>query len=351
MTIRIQTSRPYDVHIGEGLLRQAGELLEGCIKPCKVALISDAQVYALYGQSVCASLLQSGYEVCVHTFPPGEASKSIMQLESIWSFLSQNGVTRQDLIVALGGGVTGDLAGFAAACYQRGIPFVQMPTTLLSAVDSSVGGKTAVNLPEGKNQVGAFWQPALVLCDCDTFQTLSKADFASGAAECIKHGMLCDAAYYRELESGALWTQTPRLAARSVEIKASYVIGDEQDKGKRNNLNFGHTPAHGIELLSGFTIPHGHAVAMGMRIMTRAAERMGICQEGTASRLAKALDTYGLLRSVPYTAKDIASAAYADKKRMGDIITLIVPEKIGACTQLPVALEQVESIFALGMEA
>lgn len=349
-TIDVRVEKPYQVMIGHGLLQNAGELLRPYLRPCKVALISDDQVYMLYGKTVREALVKVGFEVLPYPFLHGEQAKSVEQLAAIWAFLSENTFTRGDLLVALGGGVTGDLTGFAAACYLRGMTYVQMPTTLLAAVDASVGGKTAINLPAGKNLVGAFWQPHAVLCDCDTFKTLPPEHYKSGIAESLKHGVLYDRALFETIAYGEIANEIEAIVSRCVAIKADVVAGDERDVGNRQLLNLGHTPAHGIEMLSGYAIAHGHAVAIGMCIMARAAEAMGICAQGASDAIATALARHGLPVACAYSPDALAAAAMGDKKRMGDVITLVLPEEIGRCRLQKIEVSKLCDVFRMGME-
>lgn len=349
--IPVMAQKPYEVCIGRGLLEKAGELLAARAQPRRVALLSDDNVYMLYGKTVRQSLEQAGYDVFPYPFVHGEQAKSVDQLALIWAFLCENQFTRGDLMLALGGGVTGDLTGFAAACYQRGVPYVQMPTTLLAAVDASVGGKTAVNLPAGKNLVGAFWQPEIVLCDCDTFATLSPEDYRSGVAESLKYGVLSDRALFDDIANGDMAERIEDIVARCIAIKAELVMRDERDHGQRQLLNLGHTVAHGVEVLSGFAVPHGHAVAIGMCVIARAAERMRVCTRGVAEEIAGALVKNGLPTASPYPADALANAALGDKKRRGDTITLVLPEEIGKCRLHPADVADLPDIFRMGMEA
>ena len=262
-TVTVSASRPYAVHIGGGLLDRAGELLAGATKSRRCAVVTDSAVGPLYGDRVLAALERAGFAPLLFTFPAGERSKNLSTYGQILDFFAKNRLTRSDLAVALGGGVTGDMAGFAAATYQRGVDYVQIPTTFLAASDSSVGGKTAVDLAEGKNLVGAFWQPRLVICDTDTFRTLPGEVFDDGAAETVKHGLIADRDFLRLLMTGDLRERIDDVVRRNVEIKAAVVAEDEFEGGRRKILNFGHTLGHAIEQLSGFAITHGHAVARG----------------------------------------------------------------------------------------
>ncbi len=347
--VRIGTDAPYDVLVGGGLLRQAGARIAELAAPCRAVLVTDSNVAPLYAGTVEESLCAAGFAVTRHVFPAGEAHKNMETLTGILTALAEAGLTRTDLVVALGGGVTGDMAGLAASLYLRGVRYVQLPTTLLAAVDSSVGGKTAIDFAGRKNIVGAFYQPSLVLCDTGTFRTLTPELYRDGLAESIKYGVICDAALF---ERFAL-EETPdmeEIVTRCVAIKGDIVAQDEHDTGLRQLLNYGHTPGHAIEACSRYGVSHGHAVATGMLIMARAASRAGICTDGTARRLEQALQKAGLPVSTPYSAAALAAAALADKKRKGSDITLVVPEQMGRCILYRVPVTELASFFALGME-
>lgn len=328
-TVTVRTSRAYPVHIGGGLLAQCGGLIAGVTAARACAVITDSTVGPLYADGVCRSLEQAGLRPHLYTFPAGEQSKNLTTYSQILDFLAQSRLTRSDLIVALGGGVTGDMAGFAAATYQRGVDYVQIPTSFLAASDSSVGGKTAVDLPSGKNLVGAFWQPRMVLCDTDTFRTLPAEAFADGAAETVKHGLIADGDFFRFLMTEDIHRHIDQVVRRNVEIKAAVVAEDERESGRRKLLNFGHTLGHAIEKSSNFTITHGHAVAIGMVLAARAGEKLGLSSGGTLDTVLACCRRFGLPSECPYPAEDLYRAATGDKKRSGGHIDVVVLEKIG----------------------
>lgn len=346
--VHVGTEKPYDALIGTRLLEDAGAILSAHTKARKIALISDDVVAGLYLETVRQSLSHSGFEVAPFCFPAGEPSKSLDVLQKLYAHLARHQITRGDMLLALGGGVVGDLVGFAAATWLRGVPFAQMPTTLLAAVDASVGGKTAVNLPEGKNLVGAFWQPSLVLCDCGTFDTLPAAVFADGIAESLKHGVLRDRELFELTKNGGARKDAASLVARNMRIKAEFVLEDERDVGRRQLLNFGHTIGHAIETLSGLSIPHGHAVAIGMASMARAAERLSLCEMPLAAEIEAALIQCGLPTRSPYPTDALVEAALRDKKRSAGTITLVMPKRIGECVLHAVPIEELPDIFKLG---
>ena len=349
-TIPVRVQPPYLVTIGPGLLAESGERLRALLGPCRIAVITDSTTALLYLGTVTASLETAGFSVCSHIFPAGEGHKNLSTLEQILEFLAAEHLTRSDCVAALGGGVTGDMAGFAAAVYLRGIRYVQLPTTLLAAVDSSVGGKTAVDLAAGKNLAGAFCQPAAVICDTDCLKTLPPDVFADGAAEAIKTGVLSDAGLFALFEDGTLTAAPGEVIARCVRYKAGVVERDEKEQGERRLLNLGHTLGHAIEKCSGFCIPHGHAVAAGLAVIARAAEALGWTEEPLAARIAACLAKNGLPTGTDYAAESLAEAALSDKKRSGGTITLVVPRRIGRCELKTIPVGELLPVIAAGVE-
>ena len=349
-SIQVRTSPAYTVAIGPGLLRGCGSRMRALLSPCHVAVITDSTVAPLYLETVTGSLQAAGFSVSSYVFPAGESHKTMATLSAILEFLAGEHLTRTDCIAALGGGVTGDMAGFAAAVYLRGIRYVQLPTTLLSAVDSSVGGKTAIDLTAGKNLAGAFLQPAAVLCDTDCLASLPPAVLADGAAEAVKTGILCDESLFSLFENDTLTADPADVIARCVAYKAGVVERDEREQGERKLLNLGHTVGHAIEKCSGYTIPHGHAVGAGLAVMARAAEAMGWTQSPIADRIAACLAKCGLPTGTAFDAGALAAAAAADKKRSGGDITLVVPVKIGRCVLKKVPVSELLPIIRAGLE-
>lgn len=347
-SVLVQTGHPYEVLVGNGLLAQGGGLIAEKIKPCAAAVITDDTVDILFGSAVEASLKKAGFRVCRIVFPHGEASKNLLTLSAVLEQLAAHQITRTDLIVALGGGVTGDLAGFAAAVYLRGIRFVQIPTTFLAAIDSSVGGKTAVDLAAGKNLAGAFWQPELVICDCETLKTLPEQYFLDGMGEAVKYGMAFDKTLLPLLGDGVSG-RLPDIIARCVAIKAGVVAQDERDTGERRKLNFGHTVGHAIERCANFSITHGQAVAIGMVVITRACVKRGITPPETLKTLLDTLTACGLPAACGYSAEALAGAALGDKKRRGDQLALILPTAVGGCTVWNIAVDALESWIKQGL--
>ena len=348
--IPVRAGREYEVVVGRGLLEKSGALLIEAVGNCKLAIVTDSNVERLYLNVVQSSLRQVGYDVCSFAFPAGESAKRMHTLSDILEFLAENRISRGDCVVALGGGVTGDLTGFAAGCYLRGVRYVQMPTTLLAAVDSSVGGKTAVDLSAGKNLAGLFYQPSLVVCDPDCFSTLPDDEFANGAAEAIKTGILDGEVLFRLFEAGDVRDSVDEIVARCVAFKAAVVEADEFDGAVRNTLNLGHTAGHAIELCSDYTIPHGQAVAIGLAIIARASETLGEATEPIAERIRQTLIQNGLPVTSPFSPEQLAKAALSDKKRTGDSIRLVIPRRIGECVLKTIPVSELLSVFRAGME-
>ena len=342
-TVTVNASKTYDVKIGPKLLSTIGEEAKTFPKAEKVCIVSDSTVWPLYGEIVQNSLVNAGFIVTNFIFPAGEESKNGIVYLDLMNHLALSQLTRSDLIVALGGGVVGDLAGFAAATFLRGIRFIQVPTTLLAAVDSSVGGKTAIDLPSGKNLCGAFCQPSLVLCDTDTLNTLPQPIFRDGCAEVIKYGVLYDADLFAELERDGLDFQRESVIARCVAWKRDVVVEDEFDTGARMKLNLGHTIGHGVEAHSNFTISHGSAVAIGMAIVSRASK----CPD--ADRIIRCLTQFGLPTETEQNANDIYNYTLSDKKRSGQTVNLIIPHTIGDCRIVPTDVGMLKTFIEEGM--
>lgn len=352
--ITINASRTYDVITAPGLLNQSGQLIRQDLgeKTTKVCIVTDDNVSQLYRAPLKESLKEAGFEVVSFVFPHGESYKSLATVSKLLDFLAYKQLTRSDAIIALGGGIVGDLAGFAAATYLRGIQFVQMPTTLLAAVDSSVGGKTGVNLSAGKNLAGAFWQPSLVLFDTDTISTLSQELLLDGVAESIKAGIIADRDFFTYIDQVEDLTDpevVTALSSRAIWIKQQVVEADERDTGVRQLLNLGHTIGHAIEKCSNFSISHGHAVAMGMVIIARAAQKNGWSGEDCLTPIVNILDKFGFPLDCPYSAAELTKAALKDKKRTGDTITLVIPVTLGNCQLKQLATDELESFIEGGL--
>lgn len=343
-TVRVSASKEYDVVIGSGILDSLGEKCVSLFGKSRAAVITDSNVAPLWLDKTVASLENAGIATVTFVFPAGEESKNKETLFEILEFMAENKLTRTDFAVALGGGVTGDTTGLAASLYLRGIDFVQVPTTLLSAVDSSVGGKTAVNLTAGKNLMGAFAQPSLVLCDTETLGTLSADIFADGMAEVIKYGVIFDKDLFDRVRNGIVKSDTEDIIARCVELKRDVVAKDEFDKGDRQLLNFGHTMAHAIEKCSDFETSHGKAVAIGMVIAAKAANALGWSDENCTQAIVDANKNNALPCECDFSADELSTAALSDKKRAGDSITFVVPRKIGECYLKKIPVEDIFKI-------
>lgn len=349
-TITIHASTPYSVLIETGCMPRCGQLTAQVFAPGRTAaVITDDTVSALYRNTVETSLRQAGFSVCSFVFPHGEDSKSHDTLLQVYDFLIEHNITRSDFLVALGGGVVGDLTGFAAATYLRGIPFVQIPTTFLAAIDSSVGGKTAVNIPAGKNLIGAFHQPSLVVCDPQTFSTLPPETFADGCAEMIKYALIWSEEFLSLLEQCDIQQQIEEIVARCVDIKRQVVEQDEHDCGIRMILNYGHTLGHAIEKVTNHAVTHGQGVAMGMVLITRLGIRMGHCDRALLQRLCAVLERYHLPTAYHGEPGDLAQSCLHDKKRAGNTIRLILVSEPGKADIIPVAADELSRMLQEGL--
>lgn len=412
--ITVSASRNYDVIMKRGVLAQAGAYINEALrinepsahseltalsKPqkdfankistsdTKLCIVTDKTVDKLYGQEHQAlwdSLLAAGFHVHKYVFPGGEKHKNMATIESLLNYLADNKFTRSDLLLALGGGITGDITGFTAASFLRGIAFVQVPTSLLAIVDSSVGGKTGVNLNAGKNLAGAFWQPSLVLFDPDVLSTLSCDLKLDGVAEAVKAGCIADrrildmVQHYENAGSGLAKSAAAggaaaatshnngaaafptmlddndfltNLAAYAIEVKRQIVEADERENDLRQLLNFGHTIAHAIEKCSNYQISHGHAVATGMAMISAAAEKFGLTKEICHDTILNILRRFQFPLNCPYKAEALTEAALQDKKRRGETITLVIPESLGRCTLQSIPISDLRKFIACGLKS
>lgn len=342
--INVNASKNYDVIIDEGLLDSLGERCVSLFGKGRAVIVTDTNVKPCWLDETKKSLQLAGIETSVFVFPAGEESKSKETLFELLEFMAESKITRSDFLVALGGGVTGDMTGLAASLYLRGIPFVQVPTSLLAAVDSSVGGKTAVNLRAGKNLMGAFYQPSLVLCDTNTFSTLPEEEFANGMAEVIKYGVIFDKELFDKVRGGDVKSDMENIIARCVELKRDVVAKDEFDKGDRQLLNFGHTMAHSIEKCSNFKIPHGSAVAIGMVIAARASYALGWSEEDCTAAIIEANKNNNLPCECEFSPADLADVALSDKKRTGGTINFVIPKVMGECVLKKIPVKELYKI-------
>jgi 3-dehydroquinate synthase len=335
--LREERDVSYDILIGRGLrTRLPGLLVERC-PAAGYAVISDSHVAPLYGEPLVAALRTAGMPTELLTFPAGEWNKTRDTWSALCDRLLASSLGRDGAVVAVGGGVTGDIAGFVAASFHRGIPWVQVPTTLLAMIDASIGGKTGVDTAQGKNLLGAFHQPRLVVADLDVLGTLTPPQLAAGIAEAVKHAVIADADYFGFLQNAVVpitsdGAALERVVARSVEIKAEIVSSDEREQGRRAVLNFGHTVGHALEATSGYALLHGEAVAIGMVAEARLAETMGIAEPGTARRIAAALEHHRLPIELPQGAgaDSLLAAMRHDKKARDGELRFSLPLRVGA---------------------
>lgn len=349
VSVMVKVAPAYEVLIGKDILKNAGTLMKNVRPIGKCAVITDTNVEKLYLERVLSSLKEAGFDPHAYAFSAGEEHKTMETLTDILDFMSEIPLTRSDFVVALGGGVTGDMAGFAAGVYMRGIPFIQIPTTFLAAVDSSVGGKTAVDLKNGKNLAGLFHQPSLVITDIDTFKTLTPENYACGCAESIKMGVISDPELFSIFETGDPSTYEIEIVRRAVQAKADIVQRDEKEAGDRKLLNLGHTYGHSVEKLSRFTLPHGHAVAVGLAMAARAAEKMGDMDANTKERILKTLEKNNLPVALEFDAREIYQSSLNDKKMAGSSLSIIVPNEIGRCEIRKIPANEFGKYIELGM--
>lgn len=331
-TILVSAGTSYVVSVGTGLLRSTGERIRELLPESeKCLLVTDENLELLWADQAEESLHCAGLEVYRHTLTPGEASKGPESFLELLRHLAEEGLTRTDAVVALGGGMVCDLAGFAAATYLRGIPLVLLPTSLLAMTDAAVGGKTAIDLPEGKNLVGTFYQPAAVFCDIETLETLPKKEFTEGCAEILKYAVLQPKALFERLKNEGRSFDREETVADCVGIKARFVEEDEKDRGVRKLLNLGHTVGHAVECASGYRIGHGSAVAIGLAVVTASAEANGMCSTETAKEIMDVMKNLELPTECPYHLNELLPFLLRDKKRHGDNLDLIIPAGIGNC--------------------
>lgn len=327
-------------------LENLGALVAEKIEGRSAVLVTDENVGPLYLNRAKASLKSAGFSVYPFTVHAGEESKSAAVYLELLNFMASIPLTRTDCAVALGGGVVGDLTGFAAATYLRGIPIIQVPTSLLAMVDSSVGGKTAINLPAGKNLAGAFHMPTLVLWDVSLLETLPKSCFKDGMGEVIKYGILYDKKFFDQLKNPQ-WTKAhlEEIVKRCVEIKEAFVKADTFDRGERQKLNLGHTIGHAIERATDFGVSHGCAVAVGMLKIAEVSAQNGWCTVETANEIREILEAYGFSLKIESDMHTLCAIMMSDKKRKGDNIDLVIPERIGSCVLKRVSAKELENLL------
>ena len=323
-------SNRYDICLGDGLLGHAGTLMANRnLRRGPVAIVTNAVLEPLYAQRLVAALRAAGYEPAVCVLPEGEQHKTLASITHLYTDFLAAGLDRKSAVIALGGGVIGDMAGFAAASYLRGVPFVQIPTSLLAMVDASVGGKTGVDLPQGKNLVGAFKQPELVIIDTAVLETLPAGEFRAGLAEVIKHGIIAAPDLFEELESHGP-TSMGHLVATAVQVKVDVVEEDPFEQGRRMALNLGHTFGHAIEQVSELTMRHGDCVAVGTIAAARMAVDLGRCDPELAQRIEQVIERVGLPTRAPgYDVETIMQTMVFDKKRSGKTLRFVIPQALG----------------------
>ena len=327
--VEVKASGNYKVIIGDGLIKNIGNYIKDFLNPIKTVIITDDIVDSLYSQTVENSLKNSGFEVLKYVIENGEKSKNGQNFLKICEFLAENHITKSDLIIALGGGVVGDLAGFVSASYLRSIKFIQVPTTLLAAVDSSVGGKNAIDIKSGKNLVGAFYQPKLVLCDYSTLSTLKPEIFTDGCAEVIKYAVIGNKELFNHLLEKGKNFDLEYVISECIKMKRDIVEKDEFDSGERQKLNLGHTIGHSVELCSNFEISHGSAVAIGLAIIARASAKKGLCSNICAEKIVEILEKFELPTKTNISSEELYKPALSDKKRSGNSLNLVIPYDIG----------------------
>ncbi|HBK86315.1 MAG TPA: 3-dehydroquinate synthase [Firmicutes bacterium] len=345
-TIQAKTSRgEYPILIGQGLIKSIGAIASGAWTGQKAMIVTDSNVAPLYLDSCRTSLLQAGIAVCATVIPAGEQSKNLKTLSELYTAFHGAGLSRTDGVVALGGGVVGDVAGFAAATYLRGLPLLQVPTTLLAQVDSAIGGKTGIDMPFGKNMVGAFYPPCAVAIDPETLKTLSPHHLAAGMAEVIKYGCILDAGLFAAIEDAAIDRQN--IIQRCAGLKANVVARDEHDTGQRMLLNFGHTIGHAVEKATGFDrYSHGEAVAMGMVAAVRIGEALGVTSTGVQERLINVLEMWKLPVELPLPPAEVLPALSADKKQLGGKIHFVLLTEMGQALLHQLTIKELATIAA-----
>ncbi len=346
--VTINASKKYNILIDRGILDKCGEYIASLGLNGKAAVITDDNVNLHYGERVVKSLQNAGISTKKYVFTHGENSKNHTTLLNIYEFLAENGYTRSDFIVALGGGVVGDTAGFAAATYMRGIDFIQIPTTVIAQSDSSVGGKTAVDIPAGKNLVGAFHQPSLVICDTDTLNTLTPEFFSDGMAEVIKHGMIKSRELFDILSTRDIKENMTDIIRRNAAIKGHVIEVDEREKGERMLLNFGHTLGHALEKYYNFQgVTHGCAVSVGMSTFTHIAERRGMCKPGIAEQLDSLLIKCGLPITDSAPLLELYEFSLGDKKHLANGMNIVICTDIGQSEVINMTVDEYRD-FLLG---
>ena len=343
----VNTGNPYQILVQKGIFEHCGEIISKFFDSRNTVIVTDDTVYKIYGKKLKNNLLKKGFKVQFFVLKEGEQSKNLNNLSLLYDFLSESEITRDDFIIALGGGVVGDLAGFAAASFLRGISFIQIPTTLVAQIDSSIGGKTAVNIRSGKNLVGAFHQPSLVICDPDLLNTLSPRIFCDGMGEVIKYAVAFSKPLFVKLSQNNIYDILEEVVVDCIICKKNIVENDEHDLSNRMKLNFGHTVGHAIEKYSNYTkITHGQAVSIGMVYIMRQGEKLGITKKNETEKLKNILKNFKLPISTQISWEDIFVISLNDKKRRGDNITIVTVSEIGKSDLLTLSLEKYKNFLS-----
>lgn len=348
-TITVNVSQKYDIIIGDQILDYAVNNISFSPNTQIAVIISDSNVYSLHGRKIHDCIESSGLSVIEYIVPAGEQYKNANTYIDILNFLAENSVSRSDIIFAFGGGVIGDIAGFVASTYLRGINYIQVPTTLLAMVDSAIGGKTAIDLKSGKNLVGAFYHPMAVFCDLSLLNTLPDREFRNGCAEIIKYAVLFDSSLFNILANQGMLFDREEVICRCIQFKCDIISKDERDHQDRKLLNLGHTIGHAIEVCSDYSVSHGEAIAVGMCIISCAAAANHLCKSELADTIASVIRDFHLPTNTVYTADMLCGYIMHDKKRAGSFIDLVLPVEIGKCSISTLSIHDLKSFIEAGM--
>lgn len=344
--ISVNVSKKYDILVGRGVIDNAHAIISNYCPKGKIAIVTDDIVDGLYGNKLLNSLIEAGYVACKFVFENGEKAKCFKTLSEILEFLAIHSFKRDDCLIALGGGVVGDITGLSAALYMRGIKFIQIPTTLLAMVDASIGGKTAVDLKAGKNLAGAFWQPSLVVCDIDIIEKLPKDIFTEGMGEVIKYDVIGNYGIMNDILQNKLMDNLSKTILNCIEFKKKVVEEDEfETKGIRKILNVGHTIAHGIEKISNYEISHGYAVGTGLVWEAAIAYKLNLCPLNLFELIKKVVIMSGLLVNLDCDKRDLIDAMKNDKKNSDDLISFILPIELGNCVEKKLSTDELEYLL------
>ncbi len=345
--ICVETDNPYEIIVQRGVFEHCSEIISAFFDSRNTVIVTDETVYRIYGKILEDKLLNEGFKVGVFILKDGEQSKNLDNLSLLYEFLSKSQITRDDFIIALGGGVVGDLAGFAAASFLRGISFIQIPTTLVAQVDSSIGGKTAINIKSGKNLVGAFHQPSLVICDPDLLSTLSPKTFCDGMGEVIKYAVAFSELLFIKLSKTNIYDILEEVIFECILCKKNIVENDERDLDNRMKLNLGHTVGHAIEKYNNYkNITHGQAVSIGMVYIMQQGEKLGITRKNETEKLKRLLEKFNLPTTADISHENIFYNSLSDKKRRGNNITIVIVSEIGKSHLLTLNLDEYKNFLS-----